>query len=72
MGLGLGTMEIDAPHGAEVHPDGYEILYVLSGNIEVREVRDDSSLGQPIALGFGKACIVRKGEWHIVQILGKT
>ena len=33
--LGIVTMLEDAPHGGEIHPDGDEILYVISGRLRV-------------------------------------
>lgn len=65
MTVGIVTMTTDAPHGGEVHPDGDEILYVISGRVEVTT---DSS-PTPLELGPGGACIVRKGEWHQVHVL---
>ena len=32
MTVGIVTMAHDAPHGGEVHPDGDEILYLISGS----------------------------------------
>ncbi len=68
MTVGIVTMEQSAPHGGEVHPDGDEILYVISGRVEVR---CDSS-PDPLPLNAGEACIVPKGEWHKVDVLEKT
>lgn len=68
MTVGIVTMEHDAPHGGEVHPDGDEILYVIFGKLRVTS---DSS-ADPLDLGPGDACIVKKGEWHKVQVLEKT
>jgi len=64
--VGIVTMSEDAPHGGEVHPDGDEILYVLSGRVRVT---GDSEPGSPLELGPGEACIVKQGEWHRVHIL---
>ena len=69
MTLGIVTMEHDSPHGGEVHPDGDEILYVISGRLRVT---GDSTPGEPLELGPGDACVVRKGEWHKVDVLEKT
>ena len=66
MTLGVVTMTGDAPHGGEVHPDGDEILFVISGRLRVT---GDSEPDAPVDLGPGDACIVRKGEWHRVQVL---
>ena len=69
MTVGILTMDHDAPHGGEVHPDGDEILYVISGRLRVT---GDSAPDDPMELGPGAACIVRKGEWHKVDVPEKT
>jgi len=69
MTVGIVTMANDAPHGGEVHPDGDEILYVISGRLRVTgESEPDAS----IELGPGDACIVHRGEWHRVRVLEPT
>lgn len=67
--VGIVVMEHSAPHGGEVHPDGDEILYVISGRLRVV---GDSSPESPLELGPGESCVVRSGEWHRVEILEKT
>ncbi|MDJ0656535.1 MAG: cupin domain-containing protein [Xanthomonadales bacterium] len=69
MVMGIVTMEHSAPHGGEVHPDGDEILYVISGKARVI---GESAPDDPLEMGPGDACIVRAGEWHRVEILEKT
>lgn len=69
MTLGIVTMEDDAPHGGEVHPDGDEIIYVISGLLQVT---GDSAPNESLKLGPGDACIVKKGEWHKVDVVEKT
>ncbi len=69
MTLGVVEMAHDAPHGGEVHPDGDEILYVISGRVRVI---GDSAPDAPVELGPGEACIVRRGEWHRVSVLEPT
>ncbi len=69
MTVGFVTMEHDAPHGGEVHPDGDEILYVISGGVSVS---CDSAPDETLQLGPGDACLVKKGEWHRVRVLEKT
>jgi len=66
MTVGFVTMAENAPHGGEVHPDGDEILYVISGRVRVT---GDSAPDEPLELGPGEACIVRQGEWHQVDVL---
>jgi mannose-6-phosphate isomerase-like protein (cupin superfamily) len=69
MTLGIQTVTEDAPHGGEVHPDGDEILYVVSGRVRVI---GDSAPDSPTELGPGEACVVRRGEWHRVTVLEPT
>jgi quercetin dioxygenase-like cupin family protein len=69
MTLGIVTMEGDAPHGGEMHPDGDEIIYVISGKLRII---GDSVKSEPLTLLPGAACIIKKGEWHNVEVLEKT
>ena len=64
--IGFVSVTADAPHKGEMHPDGDEILYVISGRLRVI---GESDPGKPIDLGPGDACIVRKGEWHRVVMV---
>jgi mannose-6-phosphate isomerase-like protein (cupin superfamily) len=66
MTVGIDMITADPPHGGEVHPDGDEILYVISGRFRVV---GDSAPDAPLELLPGDACIVRKGEWHLVNML---
>ncbi|PCJ23049.1 MAG: hypothetical protein COA96_12675 [SAR86 cluster bacterium] len=69
MTVGIVTMEHSAPHGGEVHPDGDEILYVISGKVRVT---GDSAPDAPLELTAGESCIVKAGEWHKVDVVEKT
>jgi mannose-6-phosphate isomerase-like protein (cupin superfamily) len=69
MTLGIQHVTEDAPHGGEVHPDGDEILFVISGRIRVF---GDSDPHAPLELGPGEACVVPKDEWHRVSIVEPT
>ena len=69
MSVGILTMEHDAPHAGEVQPDGDELLYVISGKLRVN---CDSLPNQPLELNPGMVCIIKKGEWHKVDVLEKT
>ncbi|NNC72542.1 MAG: cupin domain-containing protein [Sphingomonadaceae bacterium] len=62
MSVGIVTVEGEGPHGGEMHPDGDEILYVLSGELAVH----CDSFDAPLIVPAGRACIVRRGEWHRV------
>jgi mannose-6-phosphate isomerase-like protein (cupin superfamily) len=61
--IGFVSVTGDAPHKGEVHPDGDEFLYVISGRLRVI---GESEPNKALDLGPGDACIVRKGEWHRV------
>jgi quercetin dioxygenase-like cupin family protein len=67
--VGIVTMEADPPHGGEVHHDGDEIIYVISG---VLRIENDSNPGSDIRLGAGESCIIKKGEWHKVYVVEKA
>jgi quercetin dioxygenase-like cupin family protein len=64
--IGFVSVTRDAPHGGELHPDGDEILYVVSGKLRVIGESDPNAA---IDLGPGDACIVRKNEWHRITML---
>src|SRR5262245_49684956 len=67
MTVGLVSLSPDGPryHTGEVHPDGDEILCLISRRAQV--VREPP--GDTTELRAGQACIVRKGEWHRVVAL---
>ena len=64
--FGVASMSENSPHGGERHPDGDEILYLISGRIRV--VFLDSAADDIDALP-GDGLIVPKGMWHRVDIL---
>jgi len=68
MTVGVVTITPDTlpPHKGEVHPDGDEILYVISGRLRIIGESDPTAA---IDVGPGQACIIRKGEWHLVSVL---
>ena len=63
MTVGLVTMSGQSPHGGEMHPDGDEIILVVAGRLRLSYDSGD----EPLELGPGNACIVRKGEWHQLE-----
>ena len=69
LNIGVATLENDPPHAGEVHLDGDEFLYIISGRVRITS---DSNPGQTLELGAGDACIIEKGEWHKVYVLEKT
>jgi len=50
----------------EMHPAGDEILYLLSGKMDVILERQDSH--EIVSLSAGKAFIVPAGSWHTARI----
>ena len=70
-GFTFGVVTItpgESPHNGEMHPDGDEILYVVSGTL--RLTHDSSDV--PVDFTSGEACIIRRGEWHLVDCLEPT
>jgi quercetin dioxygenase-like cupin family protein len=65
-------MERPPPHRGELHPDGDELLYLVSGRVEV--VLDDGDLDDVGAetrheVGPGQAFLVPRGVWHRIEVL---
>ena len=67
--VGIADMDRDPPHGGELHPDGDELIYIISGKVRVV---GESAPDESCELGPGDACIVAKGEWHRVRLLEPT
>ena len=64
--FGIASMHESAPHQGEMHPDGDEVLYVISGRIMVLLETDPV---ERVELGEGDGLIVPQGVWHKVDIL---
>lgn len=64
--IGVATMQENSPHAGEMHPDGDEVLYLVSGHARV--VFLDSTAAD-VELMPGDGLIVSKGVWHRVDIL---
>jgi mannose-6-phosphate isomerase-like protein (cupin superfamily) len=67
--VGVADMTRDPPHADEVHPDGAELIYILSGRVTVAA---RSSQRDPLELRSDDACIIPKGEWYRVHLLEPT
>ena len=64
--IGMVTMTENSPHNGEMHPDGDETLYLVSGQVRVTlEYEED----EVIVMNPGDGMIVPKGIWHRVDIL---
>jgi quercetin dioxygenase-like cupin family protein len=67
--VGVADMTRDPPHNGERHPDGDELILILSGRVTVTV---DSAPTNALELGPGDACIIPKGEWHRVHLVEPT
>jgi mannose-6-phosphate isomerase-like protein (cupin superfamily) len=66
----IPDIEGPGPHGGEVHPDGDEFLYVVSGTMELTlDDGDERSVGveTKVLLGSGEAYVVPRGVWHRLE-----
>lgn len=66
MTFGVASMSENSPHAGEMHPDGDEVLYLISGRVNV--VFLDSPHAD-IEMKLGDGLVVPKGTWHRVDIL---
>lgn len=64
--FGVTTMSSNSPHSGEMHPDGDEILYLISGRARV--VFPDDPVDD-IEVRPGDGLVVPRGMWHRVDIL---
>lgn len=64
--IGVATMSKNSPHGGEVHPDGDEVLYLISGRARIVFLDSDAA---DIELLPGDGAVVPRGMWHRVDIL---
>lgn len=58
------------PHGGEMHPDGDEFLYVVSGTMElILDGGDERTVGvaTKVLLRAGDAYVVPRGVWHRLE-----
>jgi mannose-6-phosphate isomerase-like protein (cupin superfamily) len=67
-GFTVGAPELtgDAPHDGEVHPDGDELLYMVSGSVTVRLELPEGD--RTVELDAGDAVVVPQGVWHRVTL----
>jgi len=64
--FGVVTMVDNSPHAGEVHPDGDEILYLISGRVTVTL---ETIPVKVLEMKPGEGLIVPKGVWHRVDIV---
>jgi quercetin dioxygenase-like cupin family protein len=65
--LALTSLEHSPPHLGERHPDGDELIYLLSGEVTV--VIEAPGGDQRPTLGPGDALIVAQGLWHHIEVI---
>lgn len=64
--IGVVTMTQSAPHGGEMHPDGDELLHLISGRARVTL---ETTPVETLEMKPGDGVIVPKGVWHRVEII---
>jgi mannose-6-phosphate isomerase-like protein (cupin superfamily) len=64
--FGAPLMTESAPHGGEMHPDGDELLYLISGRASVWFDEDDGE--RTVPMQPGQAIVVPRGIWHKVIV----
>jgi hypothetical protein len=65
-GIYIGGIAMKESTGWEMHPDGDEVLTLLSGRFDV--ILEDEGVERVIALTPGKSAIVPQGVWHRMVI----
>jgi mannose-6-phosphate isomerase-like protein (cupin superfamily) len=63
--VGAPRMTRPAPHAGEMHPDGDELLFLVSGAVEVIFLEGERG-EQVVPLAPGQALVVPRGVWHRV------
>jgi mannose-6-phosphate isomerase-like protein (cupin superfamily) len=64
--IGAPFMIREPPHRGEMHPDGDELLFLVSGRVTV--VLEDETPARSVCLAPGQALIVPRGVWHRVLL----
>jgi mannose-6-phosphate isomerase-like protein (cupin superfamily) len=59
-------MRRNPPHAGEVHPDGDEILYLISGGVDV--ILEEADGDRTVSVKPGQAVVVPQGVWHRVEL----
>jgi mannose-6-phosphate isomerase-like protein (cupin superfamily) len=62
--VGAPVMTRPAPHNGEMHPDGDEVLLLISGHVSV--LLEEEASNRVLELRPGQAVIVPRGVWHRV------
>ena len=62
--VGAPVMTRPAPHAGEMHPDGDELLFLVSGKVSV--VLEEAGAERVLEVLPGQAVVVPRGVWHRV------
>jgi mannose-6-phosphate isomerase-like protein (cupin superfamily) len=62
--VGAPVMTRPAPHAGEMHPDGDELLFLVSGQVSV--VLEEEGAERVLEVRPGQAVVVPRGVWHRV------
>lgn len=65
--IGAPFLTEDAPHDGEMHPDADEVLFLVSGRIDVDLELEPETI--TVSVGPGDALVVPKGIWHRVRLV---
>jgi mannose-6-phosphate isomerase-like protein (cupin superfamily) len=71
----VADIEGPGPHLGEVHPDGDEFLYLVSGAMElILDDGDERAVGVEtrVRLGPGDAYVVPRGVWHRLEAFERS
>jgi mannose-6-phosphate isomerase-like protein (cupin superfamily) len=70
--VGAPFLTANPPHRGEMHPDGDELLYLVSGRLDVivEDGGEPDKVGveQTVELHPGEAFLVPRGRWHRVDV----
>lgn len=69
MTFGVAVMQENSPHGGEMHPDGDEVLFLISGAVNI--VFEDATIDD-VSMQPGDGVVIPKGLWHRVDILAPS
>ncbi len=64
--IGAPHMTRNAPNNGEMHPDGDELLYLISGRVDV--IIEENGRERSVELSPGQAFVVPRGVWHRVSL----
>ena len=62
--VSVGYVTGDSPHAGELHPDADELLYLMSGRVEVVLELEDGE--RHVEVNAGEAIVVPRGTWHLI------